>query len=498
LVAILAALAAAYWPVLHGYYLHTDDYFWSRWGGFPPAAVVSFLSIAGRPLTGLIYCAYHLIPTIQAWNLLRALNVVNLAVLGWMVYRCLARQVPSLAALAIAVALLTTPPFATTAAYASTAPFALSATLATLAYLAMGREGWRYATLAFVLLILSLSLYQPGALFYLALVAVWIFLSDAGTRYREYVRKLLPHAAVLGCACGVYYAGWRISLDRARIPLSGKYDARQFTGNLQARLDWFVHTPLVEASNLWLLRPVVRVSLMVGLVVLAALCLECAGGAHRIRGVAGKAAALVAIIPLTWGINLASYMPSPEYRTYLALESAIGLLFLLALYRILSAPRWMAPNGAACVLAAIAVGGVYAAHVSVQRYFTTPDSTEFRFVKSCIARYQRAHGADYDEINVVVVRRPVAPVQRNEIGEPSLRHGPNLRPIVTAALRELGIWRDVPVFQTLPDQRSLWFEFGTRLHWLPVDYSYGPPRAGKVLTIDASDLGSGTYYVPGN
>ena len=86
--------------------------------------------------------------------------------------------------------------------------------------------------------------------------------------------------------------------------------------------------------------------------------------------------------------------------------------------------------------------------------------------------------------------RSVAAVQRNEMGEPTLRHGPNLRPIVIAALRELGIARDVRVFQSLPDDPSQWIEFGTQLHWMSLDYFAMKPLPGKTITIDASRLGS--------
>ena len=180
-------------------------------------------------------------------------------------------------------------------------------------------------------------------------------------------------------------------------------------------------------------------------------------------------------------------MPSAEYRTYAALEGAIALLFVISLARIAQRiARWATP----IAMAIVTICGICAAHVSIERYFTAPDFTEFRFVKDQIDRYQRINGSDFTMIHVIVVRRPVAAVQRNELGEPSLRHGPNLRPIVTAALRELGIARDVRVFQSLPDDPSQWIEWGTQLHWMSLDYVYMRPLPGKTITVDASQLGS--------
>jgi hypothetical protein len=485
---ILAALLVAYFPAIHGYYLHTDDYFWSVWGGFPRAAVVKFMSVAGRPLTGFIYSAFTPIKTMGSMNILRAASIIDLSALGLLVYRYLRKKTPSAVALAAAVAMLTTPPFATAVGYLSTAPYGFSVTVAALAFVLASRKTWRFAALACLASIVSLALYQPGALFYVALAAVSTFLCDPLTFWREQLRKLAIQAAILGTACGLYYWAWRTWLRVAGAPAGGKYDARRFVGDVYERLKWFVRTPLVEASNLWFVRPRTAYAIVVASVVLAALCLELYPfGARRAAGVLGKAAVLAAMIPLTWGISLVSYMPSPEYRTYTALEGCIVLMFVLSLSRILSVGP---PRLATAVVAAVTLCGIYAANDTIRRYFTVPDTMEFRFVKDRIDNYRRTSGDDFTMIDVVVRPNPVAAIQRNELGEPSLRHGPNLRPIVTAALRELGITRDVPVFQSLPGDPSKWIEWGTELHWMTLDYTYGPPRAGKTIIIDATQLGS--------
>jgi hypothetical protein len=147
--------------------------------------------------------------------------------------------------------------------------------------------------------------------------------------------------------------------------LLGKYDGRQFSSDIKGHLEWFLQVPLFEASNLWFVRPLVGFSILVGAVVLAALCLDCFPGgsasrgqaAARLAGVLGKIAVLSAMIPMTYAISLASYMPSAEYRTYTALEGAIVLLVLISLSRILSAPRWAPPRLAAIAIAAVAVCG---------------------------------------------------------------------------------------------------------------------------------------------
>ena len=495
---ILAALLIAYSPAVHAYYLHTDDYFYSSFGGFPHAAILTMMSVVGRPLAGLVYCAFAIVKTMNGMNYLRALGIVNLAALGLWTYRSLRTQLPSApVALAAAVAMLATPPFVTSVGYLVMVPYAFAATVAALAFalvsenvIGNGARGrWGFAALAWVLLIVSLSLYQPGALFYVSLAAVSTLLADPRRFYRDHVRKLAIHGAILASACGVYYCVWRAGLQYARVPLIGKYDGRQFIVDFHGRAVWFVRTPLVEASNLWFVRPMAGVSIVAGCVVLAALCLEysSASGLRGLAAVFGKAAILAVMLPMTYGINLASYMPSPEYRTYTALEGAIALLFLVSLTRIVDR---ITPFATAPAMALIALGGICAAHVTIQRYYTVPDSKEFRFVKDRIERYRRTNGSDFTMIDVIVRPNPVAAVQRNEMGEPSLRHGPNLRPMVTAALRELGIARDVRVFQSLPGNPSQWIEWGTQLHWSSLDYFPMPPPPGRAIVIDASQLES--------
>jgi hypothetical protein len=500
---IPAALLIAYFPAIHGYYLHTDDYFWSSFGGFPHAAIITFMSVVGRPLTGLIYCAFDCVKTMRGMNLLRALSIANLAALGLLTYRYLRSQLASeTVALAAAVALMTTPPFATAVGFLSTAPYAFAATVAALAFVLVSEKviadpahsRWGFAVLACSLLIVSLGIYQPGALFYVSLAAVSTFLADPLRFYRDHLRKLAVHGVILGAACGIYYWGWRAWLQHAHVPPLGKYDARQFIIDIHGRVVWFLKTPLVEASNLWFVRPITGVSILVGCVIFAALCLQ----RGRISGLIGKAGVLIVMLPIAYGISLASYMPSAEYRTYTAMEGAMVLLFVISLARIVTATsRWIAPRFAgpavAAAMAIVAVSGIWAANVTIRRYFTTPDSIEFRFAKDRIDHYLRTAGSDFSMIHVIIVRRPVAAVQRNELGEPTLRHGPNLRPMVTAALRELGSRRDVRVFQSLPDNPTQWIEWGTQLHWMSLDYSVTGPLTGKTITIDASRLGSLPY-----
>ena len=128
------------------------------------------------------------------------------------------------------------------------------------------------------------------------------------------------------------------------------------------------------------------------------------------------------------------------------------------------------------------------ANDAITPYIKIPDSIEFRFVKNEIDRLRREVGDDFNAVHVITVSGPVWTEQRNELGEPSLRHGPNIRPVVTAALRELGIRRDVRVTHSSPDAPSQWTEWGTVLKGLALDSTAVRPTTQKTIIIDASRL----------
>ena len=51
---MVGVLFFAYYPVLRGYYLHTDDYYWWYWGDASRKHVLGFGMTAGRPLAGFL------------------------------------------------------------------------------------------------------------------------------------------------------------------------------------------------------------------------------------------------------------------------------------------------------------------------------------------------------------------------------------------------------------------------------------------------------------
>jgi len=500
---ILAALATAFFPALHGYYLHTDDYFFYRASGFTAREIFLFGAAHGIPAVWLVYwmfSAVGFIKTVAGLNLVRILSTCIISTLGVILYRYLYRLLSNwLVALAITIGLLTTPPFITYAAYFTMTPYGMGAICATLAWLIASTKvtvdgGKRvvFLPLAVLLMIISLCFYQVGSLFYVSLAAVATLLADPLT-FRKHFRNLFTHAGIVAVAYAIYYVSWRAWIQSRDFPSSGKYDPRNFVTDIPGRIKWFISYPLVETSNLWLIHPNEIITLGVLAVITLAICVEYRsaprdGQSDYRSGVVAKGLTLVLMIPATYGISLVSSAPSPEYRTYVALESAIGLLFLISLYRVCLGWRLMAPKAISFVMAAFAVFGIVSANDTVRRYFAIPDYTEFQFVKNEIATYIHFFGGGFQHVHVLTVNRPIAPDQRNEIGEPSLQHGENIRPIVMAAFDELGIHRDVPVSHSTPQTPAKWIEWNTYLEGMVLNGQYISPTSDHVLFIDATRI----------
>ena len=432
---IAGVLLFAYYPVLTGYYLHTDDYFWSKWGHFPARDVLRFMTIAGRPLSGLLYACSVFAGNLAGMNVFRFLSVVNLCAAACLLFRWLCSyKCDRWFSAFLSAAIFTLPSFQVYVAFLSTAPDGIAVTLSILALILVHRADTRSAPIfynlaAILFLVMAFTLYQHGACFYLTLLCVPL-LMDKG-------RKIIVYLLVFAVATLLYYLPWRWWLEWAAIPsnLTG-HDGRVFVTDFSRRWQWFMQTPFIEASNFWNINPVRGVSYVfmgfVATVLLCRLIIQKTWVSDLLRYVF-----LLALIPLSFFISLLSSAPPPAYRTYPALSAILLLVGILPLVFSEKIKYRLFLGGLTCLL--MIVGACWA-HTTVENYFAIPDSKEIRYIIQSIRHAQQNGQADFSGVAIVMINHPVAAGgQRNEIGEPSSAHGPNIRPIVMAALNELGI-----------------------------------------------------------
>lgn len=452
---IFFLLLAAYLPALHAYYLHTDDYFWSYWGAFPKRSVLMILSNLGRPLEGVLLCSLHLFKHLKTLNIVRFLSVLNLSCLAFLIsYWLRINKVNALLSLIIAILIATLPPFQVYVAYISTAADGLSATVAMLALLLVHKatselssRKWIFITLAVVLLIASLALYQLAAFYYWAMLSVLVLTTDPQNFIKNNWKKMSIYFTIFVTAVLVYYAAWRFQLWYFQVPLGGRYDGRVFVQDPIMRLAWFFNGPLFEASNLWNINPSTRIAALIGtLTILGAasdffkkdyFCEKTSVLAFY--SLIFKIIFLLSFFPATFIIALASSDPSAQYRTYLCLASLFICFSLIGLHRIICSlmPRKLVATCFFSLLGCTVVYSIYMANNIITNYFVLPDSFEVHYVQSEVLRYQKEHPNHLERVHIIIVNKAIAPQERGEIGEPTLRHTPNVRPMVWAALSDL-------------------------------------------------------------
>jgi len=481
----------AYFPVLTGYYLHTDDYFWSKWGNFPPHDVLRFMTMTGRPLTGLLYACSVFVGQLAGMNVFRFLSVLNLCAAACLLFRWLCfykcdRWFSSF----LSAAIFTLPPFQVYVAFLSTAPDGLAVTLSILALVLVHRADTRsaptfYNLAATLLLVMAFALYQHGACFYLTLLCVPLLMEkDPGSVV--FWRKIFVCLCVFALATLLYYLPWRWWLEWAAIPsnLTG-HDGRVFVTDFSQRWQWFMQVPFIEASNFWNINPVPVVSYVfmgfVATVLLCRLIIQKTWGSDLLRYFF-----LLALIPGSFFISLLSSAPPPAYRTYPALSVILLLAGILPLVFVEKTKYRLSLAGLTCLL--MIVGACWA-HRTVENYFAIPDSKEIRYIIQSIKDAQQNGQADFSGVAIVMINHPVAPGARNEIGEPSSAHGPNIRPIVMTALNELGIKKEVRVFDCYLNTVNLyWEEYGMVFNGLSLSSATVYPQDHTII-IDMNKMG---------
>jgi hypothetical protein len=496
--ACVGAAFVAFLPVLHAYYLHTDDYFWSPYGGFTPYQILNFMMIVGRPLGGVFYLMFSRWPgDMDSMNVLRALSVLNIGCFAYIVVRWLrVWRVGAGVALAISVVLITQPPFQAYAAYLATAPYGLAFTLAAVATLlihrAMSEDGrqisWRRLLLPALLLLASVSLYQPAPFLVCSLLVVPLLQTEPAVLWRSMWRPIIVYAGVLVVAVGTYYGAWRLWAAFTNPPSAGTYDLRGVVplSGIRLRLNWYRTGVWFQVLNFWNLSPSLAVQWVAYAVAATVALLDFTRRAPWQWLLKYFTIALLGIFCFL--PSLASSTPQLQYRTYAAVSAYWVLLILVGATRAASrldrrSVRWLTP-----ALGALALLGIFWANSTVNDYFALPDTTEFLFVRHALRMYTVVNPTvPLKYVEVIPSGEPVTVnYQRDEFGQESVDWGPNIRPVIDAALDELGMSTHVAV---LVDQGGQWIEWSRSLAGVGLATTVvpAPPSKGTAV-VNMYDL----------
>lgn len=332
----------------HDYGLR-DDYSNLREAHEEPGKILLFCASHARPLYGLLLQAsYAQTTSVQNLQWMRLVAAVLLGALSLVSFRSLRRLGWSLnAALCFAMLVVLVPSSQVIAAWAVGWPYALAALVGVAAFFAaegafvrgntLGRSTAQCAV-ALGLMITSVLIYQPSALFYAVPLTASLLANRART-VRQTALWAGFHVGVVAGALGLAYGLMSVLYSGGYFLKSGRIAFEQHWAD---KIGWFLREPLLNALSLFVLNDNNHREqwLYLGCAAFAALVL--AGGVvmewrrhGRARGLVWLAG-LVALPLFAFGVSLVAAERYATYRTILAM-TAVLLCFMVASVNALTA-----------------------------------------------------------------------------------------------------------------------------------------------------------------
>ncbi|MCC7000011.1 MAG: hypothetical protein IT370_35760 [Deltaproteobacteria bacterium] len=461
-----------YSAVLVTPYAVTDDYvnyyyskhgWWLAWWGVPGGRIMDAVAV------GLSFKATRYLADLR-W--LRLLGVLGIALLQWLLYRGVRRAGWSVFwAASFAVLVGVTPAFQVCAAWATLWPVFYSAALTGVAFSLSGRAlaaqrarvRWSLVAAVQVLLFVAITIYQVTGMFFVVFLAIDLFARGEHLPARL-LRRLLWFGAMLGGGLVLGYLAFKIGMklypqyaDTARAKLETSW---------LTKARWFWRAPLADAFQLFRLRPVKGLALLVSAFIAGGMWLRLHGTWQR-RALALLLAA--ALLPLAYLPSLMAAGYWNAYRTQFAITPLVLLYGVCAVQGYLGlVRRAYADRVVSHALAAATLLACLVAARNVTTLYVEPQMAELRLLRGALA------GADLRTAKRIWIRgsspaSALAWTRYDEWAQPS------------TAWR----WALVPVAYGVAKEQAQ-----GRMR-VPISISDGPIKAGpREVAIDMSGLGT--------
>jgi len=419
----MALYLLCYISVLRYAYLFADDYYYlyhATLGTVWPAAI-SIIS-DGRPLyAATLLGAFHLAGHYPAVRWIRAVGVLGIGWLMWLVYRALLRRgwsTPLAFATAFLIGLL--PPFQVLAAWATTYIFPWAAALTGIAAMMLEREPLsrrRYAG-AIGLLLIAFSVYQPAAAFFGVFMGIRL-LTPSETRER--IIQTFRYTVVFGCAAVLAFVEQRI-LESFYPVKASNLRAALLTNPVQ-KLFWLPH-PIFQVLNLDNLA--VNTMFGKGLGIAVGLLIMGCGlwfvwrrvSNHRLLYVGS----LIIPVLVSFAPNLIIQENDSVYRVLMGLSATVvvyGVFFVAQAWTtVKSAPMILFRWGAFPAFLIVCVGWTF---TQTTQELVLPSRLQITWLQTAVAHLPKGDGPLY--LVPPPTNEPLAPLQMMEFGEVSLSKG---------------------------------------------------------------------------
>jgi hypothetical protein len=393
----------------------------------------------GRPVKALL--ANLLFPHLHSIASLRWLRLGCIAVLGvvaaiyaWTWTRAGARPVD---AAMISSATFALPGFQIIASFAVGGLVTVALLAAGIAALvAESARAWTRYVLAWLVLALGVGIYPPAAMMFWAFAGVMVLVSPGGL-HRSATRLAFVGLSVLPVGLGLYTLGvWRFPPppDVARGFLAS---------DAVFKADAFLQGALRDSLNLWNVRPVTLLALLVAVACVAGLTMH-------LRQCSTKLLALIVIFALpvlSYLPNLVSGERSTPYRTQMALSAVVASYLVIAIAGAFGAR----PRVRTLILSLLALGALTSATYNTLTLIALPKSQELVLVRQHLDTVPK-HGLPLRVIPATNQETLAPFVRYGEFGRPSLATWWGAENLTHLVLRERGGTRRVVV---VPDSADI-------------------------------------------
>ncbi len=442
---ILLLLGLVYAPVFLVPFAHYDDYGYFAWDAQHPHFRESV--DRGRYLMGPISSRYDLlVEKVEDLRKLRFLSLIYLSITAFVCYLWVRNYFHSwLSAFLFIVCIFTLPPFQIVMALGTgvlemTAVFLSAAAASLLRLSELSKSGGFLKAVcvagAIFLFVSSLMIYQPAAMFYWVMVALFSLPFVTGTD--KALGKKIAQFGIIGVISMLIYAFIVSGISRLNNENS------LLTTQYMLKLEWFFKDPLTSASNLWDIFPQLSRTYAVAGFILSAFVLYlfkefAAKKKEKVFLLGVKVFLLLSLVFLSFSPNLLAKYNIGAYRCSLALTPIILLFVLLAVQTWLSLiPSSKRNSVLMIILLCACLWGMYKANTNVLNYRVIPSFKEFSYIKDVLARY------DMSQYRRIVILRPnhfplESQYRYDEFMIPTTYHFAFTPSIIKAALTELGI-----------------------------------------------------------
>ncbi len=467
---IFVTLLITYSPAVLGYYAHLDDYshFWGwerkEFHNFPHYYKdrYAYQMGCGRFLWAVFFIIYEwAAPSIRDLNMVRLLIIFNLSLCAFICFYWMNKNFSNtLLSFLFSISIFTLPPFEVMASYAMSLPISFAIIFSSLASMLSSRVILiksfyqvminKYTIVAILLLMCSLMIYQPAAMFYWIFVALFILFSF---EKKEEVIKQIRNIFFIGLtAIGIYAVIIQLMKGIGIFNFYHIYNPIYMTKNYIGKLKWFIERPLKDSLNLWNIFPTVTQAFRIVVFIFVS-CLLSFYQTIRNHGfrygnvkvVLKKIICLllfIILIFLSYLPNLLAAFNFPWYRSSLVLTT---LILIILLWAVNEWVVFLATSRRKIILTVIlgvtCIWGLTQAYRNVLYYRVIPSSLEVQHIKTTLQKYDLTK---FHTIYFIRLRKSLIAKQAryDEFGVVSTTDGPFtiIYPyLIKCILRELGM-----------------------------------------------------------